>query len=468
MGVKRIDSDWTLGDLAQRLAAHPLLSALSQSERLEILGRSRVRRLVTGEGLLAEGAYPDAMWLVLEGRLEVGMAVQREAFRRMTMISAGGTVGEDSLLTDQPSDVTARAADASTVVGFPKYVLEMHARLNPAFQAVLERLHVSRAVEIHLRRLPSLSKFPDSALLNLAESLRAESYRAEDVVLKAAEQAGVFVLVRRGFVREVRQHKGHEITANYLKSGDAFGGEDSGRKGMALRFEAASKVEVLSIRLETLLEVDRRNPGLAAALLPLAQAGVGPAEGFTDLFQKAHEAQVVHGRDLLVIDTRICVDCDNCVAACERRHGASRLDRAGSAKQVGPYQVPASCYHCDDPLCLFCDVDGIVRLPTGEIQVTDRCIGCGQCAERCPYDNIQMIAREPEALPLLQRLLPDPVLRLLGMFTEAADEFERVAVKCDLCEGFSNGPACVRACPVGAASRVDPLQFFAAAGADRR
>ncbi len=40
------------------------------------------------------------------------------------------------------------------------------------------------------------------------------------------------------------------------------------------------------------------------------------------------------------------------------------------------------------------------------------------------------------------------------------------AVKCDMCKDLSGGPACVRACPTGAALRVSPERFldFAARG----
>jgi Fe-S-cluster-containing hydrogenase component 2 len=34
------------------------------------------------------------------------------------------------------------------------------------------------------------------------------------------------------------------------------------------------------------------------------------------------------------------------------------------------------------------------------------------------------------------------------------------AVKCDMCKDIEGGPACVRACPTGAAIRVDPSRFI--------
>jgi cGMP-dependent protein kinase 2 len=35
------------------------------------------------------------------------------------------------------------------------------------------------------------------------------------------------------------------------------------------------------------------------------------------------------------------------------------------------------------------------------------------------------------------------------------------AVKCDMCQGRDGGPACVSACPTGAAIRVNPEEFLA-------
>ena len=104
-----------------------------------------------------------------------------------------------------------------------------------------------------------------------------------------------------------------------------------------------------------------------------------------------------------------CVNCQNCVDACGRRHGHSRLQLRGL--QVENFLFPTACRHCDDPVCLLCSVNGIVRLPSGEITIVeDNCIGCGACAERCPYGNISMHAgrtsrrrASSSALPRLAR-----------------------------------------------------------------
>jgi Fe-S-cluster-containing hydrogenase component 2 len=38
---------------------------------------------------------------------------------------------------------------------------------------------------------------------------------------------------------------------------------------------------------------------------------------------------------------------------------------------------------------------------------------------------------------------------------------EKKAVKCDLCKDSDGGPACVSACPTGAAIRIEPEAYIA-------
>ena len=43
------------------------------------------------------------------------------------------------------------------------------------------------------------------------------------------------------------------------------------------------------------------------------------------------------------------------------------------------------------------------------------------------------------------------------------EEPPKLAVKCDMCAGIKGGPACVRACPTGAAVRISPDEYLSLA-----
>jgi Fe-S-cluster-containing hydrogenase component 2 len=47
---------------------------------------------------------------------------------------------------------------------------------------------------------------------------------------------------------------------------------------------------------------------------------------------------------------------------------------------------------------------------------------------------------------------------MLGIQPKSSPKVDgpKVAVKCDMCKDITGGPVCVRACPVGAALRVNP------------
>ncbi len=113
-----------------------------------------------------------------------------------------------------------------------------------------------------------------------------------------------------------------------------------------------------------------------------------------------------------------------------------------------------------------CPPDAIHRSVNGEVYIADNCIGCGNCQSNCPYGVIQMAAiGEDKPSGLLAWLLfgrgNEP-----GATVAAKNEKSttaKLAVKCDMCKDVANGPACVRACPTGAAIRVNPREFMTVA-----
>jgi Fe-S-cluster-containing dehydrogenase component len=106
--------------------------------------------------------------------------------------------------------------------------------------------------------------------------------------------------------------------------------------------------------------------------------------------------------------------------------------------------VANACMHCADPVCMIgCPTGAIHRTEQGGMVVIndDTCIGCGTCANSCPYDNIRLVEiRDMDGNLLLDRDTQRPIQK---------------ATKCDLCATNPGGPACVRACPHDALRRVD-------------
>ena len=121
-----------------------------------------------------------------------------------------------------------------------------------------------------------------------------------------------------------------------------------------------------------------------------------------------------------------------------------------------------------------CPPNAIQRGPDGEVFIDETCIGCGNCQRNCPYGVIRMDAKPPAKPSLLKWLLwgmgPGPGEAPSKWRKAIASEDDqpqpKLAIKCDMCSGIEGGPACVRACPTGAAIRVAPEKFLSVARMD--
>jgi len=127
----------------------------------------------------------------------------------------------------------------------------------------------------------------------------------------------------------------------------------------------------------------------------------------------------ISGQLTLLYDAERCTGCLMCMIACAFKHykttDISKAHIRIVVTEDGEVEG-LNCHHCETPLCMtVCPSDAIVKAEeTGMVKFYNlRCIGCRSCVYVCP--------------------LSMPVF----------DEFLRVSVKCDLCDG---DPECVKFC----------------------
>ena len=100
----------------------------------------------------------------------------------------------------------------------------------------------------------------------------------------------------------------------------------------------------------------------------------------------------------MIIDLRLCIGCEACIAACDmenetpweegkRRTHVPRFD-FGSYPDLTVLYVPRLCMHCENPPCVsVCPTGASYKNEDGVVIVNyDLCIGCKYCILTCPYD----------------------------------------------------------------------------------
>jgi CRP-like cAMP-binding protein/Fe-S-cluster-containing hydrogenase component 2 len=401
--------------------------------------------------------------------------------RPLAQLGPGDLFGEMTCRTYQPRSATVQVREACVMVEMLRVILDMlvgnrqPSDLTKAttkvkmptfkgtsFKAELDKKYRERSLSHHLRSVPLFATLSEEFIERLRQNVELVSCNQGQVICQEGEDADAFYLIRSGVVRVSQQMPGGEIVRTYLSRGDFFG--EIGllraikRTATCSALDAVDVVKIpageFNLLLEKFPDVRAQLESVAAARLARDQQKMAPAGIRLDDFlnQGLFEAQ-----NLLLIDLDNCTRCDACVRACATAHdGVSRLLRDGL--RYDHYLVATACRSCRDPLCMTqCPVGSIRRKENLEIIIEDWCIGCGKCAELCPYGNINMhpletIKEVKTEIKGKDGVPPQVKIEKKKMTTYKANT-------CDLCTQLSV-PSCVYACPHDAAKRVDPHRFF--------
>src|SRR6266849_2345875 len=368
----------------------------------------------------------------------------------IAQLGPGALFGEMTCMSLYPRSATVRAVEETVVLEMLRNVLSVLQR-NRRFKAQLDEGYRQRALDTHLRSVPIFDGITDDFLRQLATRTELVRFEPGQIIFRQGDPADSFYLVRIGFVKVTKSFPGGDLVVAYQPRGSYFGEigllEDDGRR--IATCTALDHVELVKIGVQAFREMLQRFPPVAERLAEAArerqESNEARAETARAPIDEFLGQGLMEAQNLLLIDLERCTRCDLCVRACADAHdGVTRLVRDGL--RYDKYLVATSCRSCRDPLCMVgCPVGSIRRRASLEIVIEDWCIGCGLCAESCPYGNINM---HPFTLET-----NDPES---GQKKAVVRE---KATTCDLSADYRE-PACVYACPHNAAMRVNPNQFF--------
>jgi cGMP-dependent protein kinase 2 len=454
-----------------------ILHELSPLQMREFMLDSEVRYYRAGEIVFERNAPGSSLFAIAQG--SVAVEVDPRDPTRIVPIGTGSIFGEVGLISGRRRGATVRAAEDSIIVEVSRLAALKLMAAVPAAKRAVTRISTER----QLLQMFGSGLTP-ADLTEVLETSEIRQVRAGEAIIKEGEEGRDIFVIRQGSMVVEKMVGGKPVFLSYLPAGSYVGEMaliDGGRRSATVR--AAIKSEVIRIDGDAFARLLEEKPELLARarqdmaarqqLNSFIEAKKDSFGGVVDMYSSVASFLVENGigeaTDVLLIDEKLCVGCDNCEKACADSHeGLSRLNRE-AGKTYAHLHVPTSCRHCEHPHCMAdCPPNAIHRGPDGEVFIDDSCIGCGNCQRNCPYGVIRMDNVPPRKPPLLAWLLtgwgPGPG-EPPKKWTEkrVSPETPKRAIKCDMCAGIKGGPACVRACPTGAAIRVAPEQFLSVA-----
>jgi CRP-like cAMP-binding protein/Fe-S-cluster-containing hydrogenase component 2/thioredoxin reductase len=458
-----------------------ILNDMSPLQMREFMLDSDARFYRAGEVVFERGDIGSSLFGIASGSVSVEVSSADPSIK--VPIGAGSIFGEVGLISGRRRGATVRAAEDSILVEVPRMAALKLMSAVPAARRAITRISIER----QLLQMFGSGLTPDD-LVEVLETAEVKSVKAGEAIIEEGAEGRDLFVIRQGSMVVEKSIGGRPIFLRYLPAGSYVGEMallEGGRRTATVR--AAIKSEVIRLDGAAFRRLLDRKPELLARaraemasrqqLNDFIEAKKDGFGGAVDMYSSIASFLVENGigeaTDVLLIDEKLCVGCDNCERACADSHeGLSRLDRE-AGKTYAHLHVPTSCRHCEHPHCMVdCPPNAIHRGADGEVFIDETCIGCGNCQRNCPYGVIRMEKVPPKKPPLLAWLIAglgpgpgEPPKKWIDK--RVSPETPKKAVKCDMCAGISGGPACVRACPTGAAIRVAPEQFLTVARLER-
>jgi cGMP-dependent protein kinase 2 len=460
-----------------------ILKEMSPLQMREFMLDSEARLYRAGEVIFERNAPGSSLFGIAEG--EVRVEINPNDPSQTVPIGKSQIFGEVGLISGRKRGATIRAGTDCILVEISRSAALKLMSAVPAASREVTRTTTERSLLQIFK-----SGLTAADLGDVIAAAKVETIRAGQSIITEGETGDDIYIIRSGSMVVEKNIGGKPVFLNYVPAGSYVGEMaviDGGPRTATVR--AAVKSDVIRLTGESFRALLDAKPGLKTKLRDemssrtqlnnFIESKKDNFSGVVDMYTGVANFLIDNGvgeaTDVLLIDEKLCVGCDNCEKACADAHdGLSRLDRE-AGRTYAHLHVPTSCRHCEHPHCMAdCPPNAIHRGPTGEVYIDDTCIGCGNCQRNCPYGVIRMDKVPPKKPWLISWLLfgqgpgpGEPDKKWSYKHAKKGVESPKRAIKCDMCTGQSGGPACVRACPTGAAIRVSPEQFLSVALLDR-
>lgn len=217
-----------------------------------------------GDVIVRQGDPADAFYVLVAGRARVLRSGADGRELSLGVLRPGDVFGEAALLGAETRNATVRASASLEVMRLDRAEFLALVETHPELKDYLEQMVRWRTLHGFLYQFSNFGRLPRAALSKLLSSLETMKFAKGQPIFAQGDPAGPMMIVRQGLVRIFGTTGGVTRNLAFLREGDFFG-ELSVLKGAprAASAEAAQECELLALRPEAVLELNREFPEFA-------------------------------------------------------------------------------------------------------------------------------------------------------------------------------------------------------------
>lgn len=231
----------------------PLFSRLDPEAFVTVFEHLELRTVPAGTQLITEGERGTAMFIIVQGRVEVFRLVEHDGVREQRVLAQledGAFFGEMALLADAPRMANVRTLVPTAVLVIERDTLNHIAALHPSVAEVCLAFYRDRLLANLLRSNPMFEPFSEEEKQLIMDGFQSASVRDGTILLERGQQGDGLYLILRGRCEVVdMKPDGKIIRYPELKEGDVFG-EISLLLGSPVTATVRTRGDCLILRLD--------------------------------------------------------------------------------------------------------------------------------------------------------------------------------------------------------------------------
>ena len=196
---------------------------LEAGTRETLAGHATLKTYPFGETVFHVGDAADAMFVIVSGRARVvGIGATGEEVT-LALLQTGDVLGITALLSSEPRNASARAADELILLRIARSDFEKVIRRNPAIVEPFRKYVSSMGLQNFLKQYTALETLPAHVLRGLVSEFEERAVRRGELVVRQGDPGDRFYIVRSGSLQALRKDGAAERVVGQMGPGEFFG-----------------------------------------------------------------------------------------------------------------------------------------------------------------------------------------------------------------------------------------------------